>query len=70
MIIPNEVESIQPVVYRRVKPIHQPLLHSPPSDLAQIRVAPAHQPNPTTQDTIMADGAEQTIPSNEPSSTQ
>ena len=61
IINPKQVELIPTVEFNHIKPTHQPLLHSPPRSLAQIRVIPAQQPIPTTLQSIMSESIQQPI---------
>ena len=79
IINPKEVELISSVEFHHIKPNHQPLLHSPPRSLAQIRVIPANQSIPPTIQSIMtesiqqpitADATEHPIPTDEPDAAQ
>ena len=66
IINPKEVVLMQPVECQRVKPNHQPLLHSPPRAFAEILIIRAQQSIQPTQQSIMSEATQQPISSDEP----
>ena len=71
IINPKEVEILPPVESHHVKPTHQPILHSPPRSLAQIRVITPNQiPIASTQQSIMSEALQQPTMTEDPDAVQ